>query len=200
MIRAVVFDLGKVLVHFDWKRNVTAMTQRSAKSYEEILKLVTQSSLALDFELGKISIEIFFKQLHRLVAYEGTVDELQHLWNDIFEPMQKHIDLIEILKPKYSVGLISNTNASHVKWIEERYGFLHRFDVRVYSHEVGLMKPDRVIYELACSKLDVAMPEALFIDDLLVNVEGAKKAGMRAIHLTPETVLIDELRREKILS
>lgn len=200
MIRAVIFDLGKVLVHFDWKRSATAMARRSAKSYNEILQLVTQSPLALDFERGKISTEDFFVQLSQSMDYGGTIDELRHLWNDIFEPIQKHIDLISLLKSQYSVGLISNTNASHVAWIEERYGFLHQFDVRVYSHETGLIKPDRAIYEIACSRLDVAMPEALFIDDLPANVEGAKAAGMRAIHLTPEILLIDELRREKILS
>lgn len=199
MIRSVIFDLGKVLVHFDWKRNVTIMAERSALSYEAILQLVTQSPLALDFERGKISVEIFFSQLRQSMGYEGTIDELRHLWNDIFEPIQHHIDLISLLKSRYSVGLISNTNASHVAWIEERYGFLHQFDVRVYSHETGLMKPDRAIYERACSELDVAMPEALFIDDLLVNVEGARAAGMQAIHLTPEAVLADELQRKNIL-
>jgi HAD superfamily hydrolase (TIGR01509 family) len=80
-----------------------------------------------------------------------------------------------------TVGVISNTNDGHVRWLDEHLPELKEFDTVVMSNEVGMAKPDHAIYQLMLELIDLPPKRAIFIDDLSANVEAACALGMAGI-------------------
>jgi len=102
--------------------------------------------------------------------------------------------LMPVLAPHYPLAIISNTNEAHILHAEATYSFFSLFPVRIYSHQVKTMKPDRAIYQSALAALGGIDPlETLFIDDLEPNILGAVKLGWQTIHLRPEVSLREAL-------
>jgi putative hydrolase of the HAD superfamily len=85
------------------------------------------------------------------------------------------------LRPAYRTGIISNSFVGAREREQQRYGFEQLTDEIIYSHEVGICKPDPRIYELACERLGVLPQEMIFLDDLEPNVEAAGELGARGI-------------------
>ncbi|PJH76373.1 MAG: hypothetical protein CO064_01585, partial [Anaerolineae bacterium CG_4_9_14_0_8_um_filter_58_9] len=104
------------------------------------------------------------------------------------------INFLRSLRPKYRTGLLSNA------WSDMRAYLIGQniadvFDTIVISAEVGIMKPDARIYQLALEKLGVAPAEAVFVDDFIVNIEGARAVGMYAIQFTRPDQTLEELKQ-----
>lgn len=97
-------------------------------------------------------------------------------------PNPELIEYLRTLRPRYRTGLLSNSFVGAREHEQEPYGFAELVDDIVYSHEVGMCKPDPAIYELTCVRLGVRPGETVFVDDLLANVEATREAGMIAIH------------------
>jgi epoxide hydrolase-like predicted phosphatase len=85
------------------------------------------------------------------------------------------------LRPRYRTAILSNGAEGGRREEERRYGFASMADVLVYSYEVGIEKPDRRIYEIACERLGVHPSEIVFLDDLEANVAAARQLGMRTV-------------------
>jgi HAD superfamily hydrolase (TIGR01509 family) len=85
------------------------------------------------------------------------------------------------LRPTYATAILSNSGPGAREQEESRYGFSNVFDPIVYSHEVGIEKPDPAIYALTCDLLQVEPREAVFLDDTQMSVDGANEYGMTAI-------------------
>ena|ERR1700677_2940933 len=193
-ISAVCFDLGKVLLHFDWQMMTNAVAKKSPLPPEEIIRLLREDPQVIKYEVGGITTAKFFSHLKKMLKYKGTAKELQAGFSQIFTPMPEHIALAALLKPHYPLAIISNTNEAHIHHAEATYSFFSLFCARIYSHEVKAMKPDAAIYRAALKALgDVDPLETLFIDDLEANILGAVKLGWQTIHLRPEVNLREAL-------
>jgi glucose-1-phosphatase len=197
-IKAVFFDLGNVLLAFDWKKTFSKILERSRLTPSELGNRFAQTRY-IEYELNQISTDEFFADLARILEYTGTVEELQGIFTNIFLPLETNVALAKALKNDYRLGIISNTNQIHADFFETQYAFLELFEVRIYSHEARLRKPDRKIYDLALSTMNVDAEKSLFIDDMKENVEAARELGWQAIHLTKDTNLENELRLMGIL-
>jgi putative hydrolase of the HAD superfamily len=185
-ISAVCFDLGKVLLHFDWKLFLDSIAKKSPLSPEEITQRLMKDPNLIRYELGEMTSAKFFANQKKLLEYKGTAKELRAAFADIFTPMTEHIALAAMLAPHYPLAIISNTNDAHIAHAEATYSFFSLFRARIYSHQVKLAKPDPAIYRAALDALGGIDPlEALFIDDLEANVLGASKIGWQTIHLRP---------------
>jgi len=121
--------------------------------------------------------------------FQGNIEELENIWCDVFTPMQEHIQCARILAEFYPLAIISNTSDSHIRFLENAYDFFPVFRKRIYSHEVGLMKPAAAIYEHALAEMKADKYESLFIDDREENVVGASLLGWQTIHLRPDVDL-----------
>ncbi len=87
------------------------------------------------------------------------------------------------LKPRVKVGLVSNAYAETRASLVERFPhFFNMFDVVIFSAEVKMAKPDPRIYQLALKELGVRAEDAVFVDDFIENVEGARAVGMHGVH------------------
>lgn len=90
-------------------------------------------------------------------------------------------DFFKGLREKYLTGIISNSFVGATHRERERYGFADMCHLLLYSHEVGLEKPDPRIYERWCEKMDVRPEEIVFLDDVVRNIRAAQDLGMDAI-------------------
>ena len=185
-ISAVCFDLGKVLLDFDKEAAILRLAEKSPLSPEEMGRLIQTDKQALVYETGGITTARYISHLKKLLKYKGTAKELQACYSEIFTPLSDHIALAAMLAPHYPLAIISNTNDAHIAHAEATYSFFSLFPVRIYSHQVRAMKPDRAIYDAALAALGGIDPlETLFIDDLEPNILGAVKLGWQTIHLRP---------------
>jgi putative hydrolase of the HAD superfamily len=193
-ISAVCFDLGKVLVDFDKEAMLVRLAEKSPLAPEEMARLINDDPLGLAYETGAISTRRFFSHLKKLLRYKGAAAELRAAFSDIFTPLADHIALAALLAPHYPLAIVSNTNEAHITYAEATYSFFSLFPVRIYSHQVKAMKPDRAIYQAARAALGGIDPlEILFIDDIEANILGAVKLGWQTIHLRPGVDLREAL-------
>jgi putative hydrolase of the HAD superfamily len=193
-ISAVCFDLGKILLDFNKEAMLLRMAEKSPFTPEEMARLIQADPLGLAYETGSISTRRFFAHLKKLIRYEGTAKELRVCFNEIFTPLADHIALAASLAPHYPLAIVSNTNEAHIAYAEATYSFFSLFPVRIYSHEVKAMKPDRAIYQAALAALGGIDPlETLFIDDMEANILGAVQLGWQTIHLRPGVDLREAL-------
>jgi len=189
-ISAVCFDLGKVLLHFDWDIMLRRIAAKTPLPPEEITRRIKEDPQVIAYEIGGISSTKFFSHLKKLIQYKGTAKELRVCFTEIFTPMPDHIALAAQLAPYYPMAIISNTNEAHIVHAEATYSFFSLFHARIYSHQVKAMKPKPEIYQAALTALGGIDPlEALFIDDLEVNILGASQLGWQTIHLRPDVDL-----------
>jgi len=193
-ISAVCFDLGKVLLQFDWKVMLDRVAAKSPLPPGEIARLLKDDRQILAYETGAISSAKFFSHLKKRLKFKGTAKELRAAFSEIFQPLAEHIALAALLAPHYPLAIISNTNEAHILHAEATYSFFSLFKARIYSHQVKAMKPDRAIYQAALAALGGVDPlETLFIDDIEDNVLGAVKLGWQTIHLRPGVDLREAL-------
>lgn len=194
MIRAIFFDLGKLLVDFDWNTAAEHISRKSELKITEIIYRCTASDIAIAFECGQLDSKEFLEKLKLSLKFRGTDNELHSLWTEIFTPIHNNIELLYRLKPHYTLGLISNTNSLHFDYICNTYNFTKEFDRLILSYEVGVMKPARQIFEKAIAGMSLHSEEILFIDDIEKNLDGATDLGWRTIHYTGHDALIKNLQ------
>lgn len=105
------------------------------------------------------------------------------------------VDYFAQLRLRYRTGIISNSFVGAREREQLAYGFGDICDVLIYSHEAGYMKPDPRIYQLVCERLGVLPAQAVFMDDVQANVEGARATGLRAVTFVDNRQAIAELER-----
>lgn len=180
---AVVFDLGKVLLHFDWIIAARKMAARCNLSPVELLRVFDYSPLVIDYELGKISNEQFFAEAGRRVGFKGDFAEFAGIFGDIFTGMPDMIALHAALRQRgVPTFIFSNTNDLAVQHVRAHFPFFANFDGYVFSYEHGAMKPDAVLYEVVERMTGRRGAELLYIDDRLENVEAGRARGWQIIH------------------
>jgi putative hydrolase of the HAD superfamily len=194
-ISAVCFDLGKVLLHFDWQLMFRRVAEKSPLSPGQMAAALSNNRTIVAYEVGAVTSREFFFYLQRLLRYEGSPAELRDCFARIFTPLPEHIALAGLLAPHYPLAIISNTNEAHIEYAEAAYSFFSLFRARIYSHQVQAMKPRPEIYRAALTALggEIDPLETLFIDDLETNIQGAVNLGWQTIHLRPEVNLREAL-------
>jgi FMN phosphatase YigB (HAD superfamily) len=200
MPKTLLFDLGKVLIPFDFARAYGKMAVLSGLSAEEIRRRLSSSDLFRLFETGGIEPLSFANSVGTLVGYECEFDCFCEIWSSIFspEPLIPE-DFIASLSSRYPLFLVSNTNAIHFEMLRKSFSPLRWFKGYVLSYEVGAMKPAPEFYAAALKLANSPAEECVFIDDLAENVEGARLAGMDAIQFTGFAALKAELSARAIL-
>lgn len=178
---AYLFDIGKVIIHFDFGRTVAAVADRcSAGPPSALLEMVTD--LTIQLELGELTPDDFVSSACQRVGFTGDPAEFRAAFEDVFELNQP---MVEFIEKQYAAGiplyLLSNTNGIHVPFFTWRYPVFSLFSAAIYSHEVGCMKPDRKIYEIAIERLSLSPGETVYIDDMAENCAAGRESGLQAI-------------------
>jgi epoxide hydrolase-like predicted phosphatase len=182
-IRAMIFDFGSVLVQMGDKAPRQALADQLGVPLKELYRLIFDSDSAARAMVGELTIEQHWQAVGEALGV--SPDEIPAIKAQFWAAdwvNRELIDYIGALRPAYKVGLLSNAWNDLRQVLRERFGFDGLFDDLVISAEVGLAKPDPRIFHLAVQRLGVQPAEAVFVDDVLANVQAAQEVGLNAIH------------------
>jgi len=195
----VVFDLGKVLVDFDYSIAARKIAAQSAMTPAEIKNFIDQSALLIRYESGLLTRAEFFEEVRKLAGFRGTIGEFSRFFAGVFLPIPPMIELhAELRRRGIPAYIFSNTNDLAIEHIRHNFPFFKNFDGYIYSYEAGAMKPDAKIYEVLEKLCGRRGAEIIYIDDRPENIAAGAARGWRTIwHETPEKT---RAALEKILS
>lgn len=200
MLKTLIFDLGKVIIPFDFQRAYAHMEKATGLTIEEIRSRIRTTGLVEPFERGEIEPDEFVERLTAGVGFKATTLEFGRLWGSIFMPdTLLPEELFVELKQRHRLLLLSNTNALHFELVVAEYPLLRHFDHFVLSYKVGAMKPDPRIYEEALRHAECAPEECFFTDDIEANVAGARALGIHGVVFENRAQLEEELVRRGAL-
>ncbi|HUA65369.1 MAG TPA: HAD family phosphatase [Alphaproteobacteria bacterium] len=188
MVPVVVFDLGKVLVDFDYSIAARRVAARSSKTVERLDQFLSGSPFLVQFESGELSRHQFFTEVQKVTGFHGTADEFASYFADIFAPMPEMVELHAGLRQKkIPTYIFSNTNELAVGHIRSKFSFFSGFDGYILSYEVGAMKPHVEIYQALESMAGRRGADIFYIDDRAENVEaGAARGWQIVLHESPQ--------------
>jgi len=180
-IQAVIFDIGNVLLTFDYfiaERALVAHTGIGAPPSVEDLH-----PLRMDHETGRIPREDFVRIVREAFAHDGPEDHFMEIWTRIFQVNTPMVEWARSMHGRVPLYLLSNIGCIHHDHIFEEYDFFGTlFDDGVYSYRAGVMKPEPRIFEIARTQFGVDPSRTLYIDDLKENVLGAESVGFLGHH------------------
>ena len=186
-IKNIIFDLGGVLLEIDHARVEKTFEKLGLKNFREIYSHAKQQRLFDDFEMGKITSAAFRANVKQYFAYKVTNEQLDSAWNSILVGMPKSsLELLQSLKGKYRLFVLSNTNEIHLKHyaklLQRDHGvndLAHLVEKEYYSSKLGKRKPDSGIFNVIVEENRLVASETLFVDDTREHIDGAEKAGLR---------------------
>jgi putative hydrolase of the HAD superfamily len=199
MYKAILFDLGRVLIDFDFRRAYRALEGLCPYSAEEIPRRLAGTGLVDRFETGLVEPREFVDQMCRILDLQVDYDQFRRIWSSIFTDALIPESMLEGLGRRYRLVLVSNTNALHFEMLREAYHpQLRHFDALVLSHEVHAMKPRVEIFQAAVERAGCRPEECFYTDDIAAYVEGARKMGIDGVVFQSLTQLEGELRARGI--
>jgi len=188
--KAIVFDLGKVLVDFDYSLAAEKIASLSKVDMAEVRKLIDQSPLLVEFETGRMNTEAFYSEVCRATGFCGDQAQFNSFFADIFTAIPEMIELHARLRKRVPTFVFSNTNDIAIRHIKTRFPFFAGFEGYVFSYEHGAMKPDRKLYQVVEQRARYSGDELLYIDDRKENVDVGAQHGWQVIwHQTPQETL-----------
>lgn len=193
-IKNIILDLGGVIMNIDFNLTEAAFNKLGFVNYRAFMTQFHITPLFEAYETGQIDDATFIKGVQELSGLPITEDEVVQAWNALlldFPPAR--LQLLESLRQRYRLFLLSNTNALHYTAFQDR---LHAqtgklledyFEKTYYSHTARLRKPQAAIYQLVLDENKLNAAETLFIDDTASNFSGAVSVGIQTLHLQPPT-------------
>ncbi|MBW7882361.1 MAG: HAD family phosphatase [Caldilineaceae bacterium] len=186
MIRAITFDVGGVLIRTEDHTPRRRLEERLGLKMGEAEHIVYNSAAGLQAQLGEISAAQHWRQIQTRfgLSESGFAEFRRDFWGGDRLDMSL-VAYVRRLRPRYRTAVISNAMDDLTDQLTAKYAIADAFDLIVGSAYEGIMKPDPAIYRRALSRLDCLPNEAVFIDDTLRNVDGARAVGLLAVHYTP---------------
>jgi len=196
---AILFDLGNVLCEFDWQRSMRRLQERIPNLDTDAFVewLLSPEGPHDPLCRGEIDERYLLDNIHRRIDPREQLDDtwLVQLWNDMFEPIEESLAIVDELRGLVRLGLISNTNSLHFQHLDRMLDLNSRFDSVTLSYQEGMLKPEPGIFELALVRARVRPEEAIFIDDLPAHVDAANRLGIRSLLFSDAQSLRGELTR-----
>ncbi len=196
--KAIIFDLGGVVLNLDYERTVTAFKQLGGDQFERLHKQSHQEKIFDQYETGNISSAEFRRYLKQFLPAEISDEALDDAWNAMLLDLpSERIQLLKTINKTHRIFLLSNTNEIHLSKfrtiISDRYEdpfLLERiFERTYYSHLLGKRKPDKETFEYVLRQNYLDAESTLFVDDSAQHIEGAKSVGLNTHHLTSGSIV-----------
>lgn len=198
-VKNLILDLGGVLLNLDYKRTKQAFADLGVPDFDAHYTQFKGSPLFDELETGKVSPEAFYDALRAGTGLTLTNAQIEGAWNAMLLdfPVER-LALLEALRKKYRLFLLSNTNAIHHEAFQKTYreatgraSLDDLFDKAYYSHLMGARKPDEEPFRMILEEQGLKAGETLFVDDTLPNLAGAHNLGIQTIHLQAPMKLED---------
>jgi putative hydrolase of the HAD superfamily len=193
-IKNVLFDLGKVLLDFNNENAKNYFKKLGVDDYDKHVIALHSQNIFNELETGALSAEQFIKAISQKLNGSVSDADIQNAWNSILMDFRaESMMYLEKLKNQYNLYLLSNTNSlHHAEFDQILFNQLQvtsldsYFTKAYYSHQTGMRKPDRKIYELVLNDAEISAAETIFIDDMPENVAAASALGFQTRLLLPE--------------
>jgi len=198
-IKNLIFDLGGVILDLSVDDTLRSFSTLSGIEKSKVEQLYASSPGFESYEKGEISDDAFRDFVRNLYKIDASDEELDSSWNAMLLgfPLKK-LQLLETLKTKYRVYLLSNTNNIHLHYINRTLlsksihpsldDFFHR---AFYSYKMKMRKPDEGIFNQVLEQENLLPEQTLFLDDNLSNVKGASKVGIKTVHVVTPDLIFD---------
>ena len=194
-IRAVIFDIGRVLVRVDIARAMSGLASGLTLSPSEVWSAIEKDPRWLDWQEGRIKPRDWHLHLNERLGGSLTFEQFIEVWNRVLDPQPiQDVAFLEKLSKRYRLALLSNTDPIHIAHEEATFDFFRLFPMRIYSCTVGASKPDPLIYREALRACKVRAQEALYVDDVAAYVEAAQRLGVVGIQFLSPNQLIADLQ------
>lgn len=182
-VEALLFDFGNVVVDVDFARVTARWAQHAGCDAEAVRSRYAHDEAYKRHERGEIDIDAYFAALRASLGIDISDAQFLDGWNAIFGGVIAGIEeqLRAVRLPAY---LFSNTNPAHEAfWVREYADTLRPFRKLYVSSRIGHRKPERAAFDFVARDMGVAPGRILFFDDALENIEGARRAGLQAVHV-----------------
>ncbi len=200
-LSVIVFDLGNVLIPYDYKiavRKLEKIEQGLGNRFINFYNDNYQYHRA--FERGDLPEDQFIEIMLAALKYKIDKKTFCEYYSDIFSVNREVVDLLPKLRKTFTLVLLSNTNIIHYEYGWKHYDFLRYFDNIVVSYEAGAVKPEEKIYKLIESITQKKPREHFFIDDIQLYVDAAMELGWSGTRFTGYKSLLIELINRGILN
>jgi len=195
-IQAILFDLGKVLVDFNFDTGVQALHAACSISRCRLEEVLWDENWIHRYERGEVSTSEFHSYLCDTADLKLDFESFCQTWSSVFLPgMIVSESLLAALKRTYPLILVSNTNEVHIDFVRTNYRFLDYFDHHVFSYEVRSLKPEREIFERAIAVSGHPAEALFFTDDREENISAATELGINAHQFKSEPDLVAALQK-----
>ena len=192
-MKTIIFDFGGVLLNLNMKACIDAFARLGYNKIDELIDHYKQKGLFLLFEEGKISTEEFFTELQKKVGLHASIEDLKQAYlSFLCDLPQYKLDLILKLRKKYKIYMLSNINQFIFDYCKKtyfetaNYAFEDYFDKAYLSFEMGVCKPDKLIFEKMIEDSGLIPSQCFFLDDGIKNIETAKKLGFHTYLVKPK--------------
>ncbi len=196
----IVFDLGNVLLPFDYKI-IIGKLEKVKKGLGEKFATFYRDNYEIHrrFERGEMSVDEFTEIILDVLENEVRKEDFFEIYSKVFTVNEKLVEKLPVLKKNYKLVLLSNTNAIHQRYGWQENQFIKFFDKLILSHEVGAVKPEEKIYRAVEAFTGAPPSEHFYIDDISEYVEGGKRAGWDAVQFVGNEELFKEFEKRGIV-
>ncbi len=200
-IQAILFDFGNVLLEWNPRYVYRRYFPNDEEAMERFLHEVNFMDWNIQQDKGRSFAEGIAILSKQFPQYAELIQAYHDNWIDsIVGHLEGTVTIMKQLKKAgYSLYGLSNWSAETFPMAREQYDFFDLLDDIIISGEVGSIKPEPEIFEIALKRIGKPANECLFIDDSLANIEQARKMGLAAIHFQTSEQLEEELQRLQIL-
>ena len=192
-ISALILDLGNVLIHHDNDRLYRELAAASACEPAVVTEALSGSNIGRLINTTDGPPSLVYDAIAPTIGFRGSLADFSAIWNGIFTPYEAMAPVIQAMRGRARLLVLSNTNAMHMDYIRGQLPLLDAFDEVLTSYELGLMKPDAAIYRAALDVAGVESKEAAFFDDVLGHVEGARRVGIHGFLFTDARRFVGDL-------
>ena len=198
MYRAILMDLGRVLIHFDFSTGYGALEKRCPYPAADIRRRLAATDLAARFETGLLEPRDFYAELCSLLELRVDYAGFCTIWNSIFSEVLVPESMLEGLALRYRLVLVSNTNRIHFEGVRQKYPVLRHFHELALSYQVKAMKPHSEIFLEAVRLAGCRADECFYADDIPAFTEAARKLNIDAVTFESAAQLGTEMRTRGI--
>lgn len=190
-MKNIIFDLGGVIINVDYQLTIDAFKNSGIENFDCLYSQAGQTKLFDRFETGKITPTQFRSEIKKFLPPKTSNTIIDKCWCAmLLDFPQERLLFLDKLRKKYRLFLLSNTNKIHITEVSKilkrnnQLKIWNRiFEKKYFSHEIGMRKPDKEIYDFVLKENSLKAAETLFIDDSEQNITGAKKAGLKTYFL-----------------
>jgi glucose-1-phosphatase len=195
-IRAVIFDIGRVLVRLDIAGAMGGLARTISLTPQETWAAIEHDPRWRDWQEGRMSPRDWQLHICRRLGVNLTFEQFSDTWNRVLDPTPV-LDgaFLQSLSKRYCLAVLSNTDPIHVAELERRFDFFRFFEHRIYSCTVGASKPSPLIFRAALQACKTTADNAIYIDDIPSYVEAARQLGMSGIIFQSPDQLVADLEQ-----